>query len=93
MHNWYSVFAILDCHGVWTELTIFRFMKLLLSKINSSIMVIMCYHWMNSALSLLPVVRERTVELVLMLAFVQEMLPVKECYCCSRYPDILSIRR
>lgn len=53
MHNWYSdVFAILDCHGVWTEFTIFRFMKLLLSKINSSIMVIMCYHWMNSALSL-----------------------------------------
>uniref|UniRef100_A0A8W8I9G5 Phosphodiesterase n=2 Tax=Magallana TaxID=2171616 RepID=A0A8W8I9G5_MAGGI len=37
--------------------------------------------------------RVRAVELVLlMLAFVREMLPVKECYCCSRYPDILSIR-
>lgn len=43
--------------------------------------------------SLLPVVRERAVELVLMLAFVEEMLPVKECYCCSCYPDILSIKR
>lgn len=32
-----DVFAILDCLGVWTELTIFRFMKLLLSKINSSL--------------------------------------------------------